>query len=76
MLKNRPTTLLQDTDGLLFVDESQDPAREFRKVFVYAPAAAGPAIAAMLKVKKKSLFFLVLRLIERRRRGVCYFVFF
>lgn len=27
----------------------EDPAREFRKVFVYAPAAAGPAIAAMLK---------------------------
>lgn len=34
-----------DGDG----DECQDPTREFRKVFVYAPPTAGPAVNKMLK---------------------------
>lgn len=33
-----------------FHEKLQDSTRVFRKVFVYAPASAGPAVAAMLKV--------------------------
>lgn len=29
--------------------DTQDPTREFRKVFVYAPPSAGPAVNKMLK---------------------------
>lgn len=34
---------------------AQDSADEFRKVFVYAPPSAGPAVAAMLQVRYKLL---------------------